>query len=159
MLANRLKKARKRKKITQQEVADVLNFSRQSLSKWENGTGTPNIETLKKLSAFYELSIADLTKEEQTEIKTKISQNADESWLFFIIIIISIPIAPFGLLTLPMVFSRNTKHNDFYKWINVFAIIVLSINLYVFYSCLKHFFVAETASSLLVRVCELINDI
>ncbi|WP_119904576.1 helix-turn-helix domain-containing protein [Brochothrix thermosphacta] len=34
MLANRLKKARKRKKITQQEVADALNFSRQSLSKW-----------------------------------------------------------------------------------------------------------------------------
>lgn len=152
MLANRLKKARKRKKITQQEVADALNFSRQSLSKWENGTGTPNIETLQKLSVFYELSIADLTKEEQTEIKAKNSKN-DEGWLLFIIMIIAIPIAPFGLLTLPIVFSRNTKNNIFHTWINLFIIIVLSFNLYVFYSYLKHFFVDETANSLLTTVC------
>lgn len=35
MLAKQLKSARLNKKFTQQEVADKLNISRQSISKWE----------------------------------------------------------------------------------------------------------------------------
>ena len=37
MLAENLKKARKNKGLSQEEVAEKLNTSRQSVSKWENG--------------------------------------------------------------------------------------------------------------------------
>lgn len=132
MVANRLKKVRKAKQLTQQEVADALNFSRQSLSKWENGTGAPNIETLKKLSAFYEISIADLTAEKEDMLRSHIfKRDIDESWLLVVIIILSIPLAPFGILTMPIVFLRNKKENALYKLIISLVLLVLVINFIV----------------------------
>lgn len=74
MLAKQLKSACPNKKFTQQEVADKLNISRQSISKWENGSSTPDIATLKVLASFYEISIQDLTKENK-QLKEKISRN------------------------------------------------------------------------------------
>ncbi|EUJ37299.1 transcriptional regulator [Brochothrix thermosphacta DSM 20171 = FSL F6-1036] len=74
MLAKQLKSARLNKNFTQQEVANKLNISRQSISKWENGSSTPDINTLKILASFYEISIQDLTKENES-LKEKIKSN------------------------------------------------------------------------------------
>lgn len=74
MLAKQLKSARLNKNFTQQEVANKLNISRQSISKWENGSSTPDINTLKILASFYEISIQDLTKENEN-LKEKIKSN------------------------------------------------------------------------------------
>lgn len=62
MLAKRLKVARHKKNLTQQEVAGKIKISRQSISKWENDASVPDINTLKALATFYETTIHDLTK-------------------------------------------------------------------------------------------------
>ena len=51
-----LKRARQTAKMTQQEVADNLNTSRSNITKYENGTLEPNIETIGMLAEIYNVS-------------------------------------------------------------------------------------------------------
>ncbi len=50
---NKLICLRKRRGLTQQELAEAVNVSRQAISKWELGAVTPSIENLRNLSALY----------------------------------------------------------------------------------------------------------
>ncbi len=52
-----LKKIRKQRNINQQKVAMDLNISREALSHYENGKRSPDIEMLKKLSLYFNVSI------------------------------------------------------------------------------------------------------
>ena len=48
---------RKQKNLNQLKVALDLNISREALSHYENGKRSPDIEMLKKLSAYFDVSI------------------------------------------------------------------------------------------------------
>lgn len=52
-----LKLIRKQKRYSQLKVALALNISRESLSYYENGKRCPDIETLKLLSQYFNVSI------------------------------------------------------------------------------------------------------
>lgn len=66
MLFNeKLKMLRKGKKLTQEELAEKLNVSRQAITKWETAEGIPDIENLKQISDFFNISIDELVKEEK----------------------------------------------------------------------------------------------
>ena len=52
-----LKNARKLKNLNQQKVAIDLNISREALSHYENGKRSPDIEMLRKLSDYFNVSI------------------------------------------------------------------------------------------------------
>lgn len=56
LLSLRLIYLRKQKGYTQSEVAEILNISRSSLSRYEKGTRIPNIEILMQLSLLYDVS-------------------------------------------------------------------------------------------------------
>ena len=51
---------RKQKGISQEELADKLNISRQTLSKWELGNSTPDMEKLILLSDYFDISLDEL---------------------------------------------------------------------------------------------------
>ncbi|RHP77527.1 XRE family transcriptional regulator [Coprobacillus sp. OF03-2AA] len=53
----KLKNLRKMKKLSQEEVAKVLNLSYSTLSRWENDTRIPTYEDLFKLGQFYGVSV------------------------------------------------------------------------------------------------------
>ena len=61
----KLQELRKNKGLTQEELAEILYVSRTAISKWESGRGYPNIESLKELSRFFEVSIDDLLSGEK----------------------------------------------------------------------------------------------
>lgn len=61
----KLQELRKNKGFTQEELAKILYVSRTAISKWESGRGYPNIESLKELSKFFEVSIDDLLSGEK----------------------------------------------------------------------------------------------
>ena len=61
-LGERLKESRVNKGFSQGDVAEYLQISRQSISKWETGNGYPDLDNLVKLSVYYEVSIYDLLK-------------------------------------------------------------------------------------------------
>ena len=61
----KLQELRKNKGLTQEELAEILYVSRTAISKWESGRGYPNIDSLKEISRFFEVSIDDLLSGEK----------------------------------------------------------------------------------------------
>ena len=53
LLGEKLKKLRKARGLSQEQLADQLNVSRQAISKWELGESIPDTENLILLSKFY----------------------------------------------------------------------------------------------------------
>jgi len=56
-----LTELRKNKKLTQLELAEQLNYSDKSISKWEKGDNLPDLETLNELCKFYGVTLDYLT--------------------------------------------------------------------------------------------------
>ena len=59
-LGNNLYKARRKKGLSQETVADTLGISRQTVSKWETDETLPNVFQAKEMARLYELSLDDL---------------------------------------------------------------------------------------------------
>ncbi len=62
--ADNLKEIRKKKGLSQEELADLLNVSRQAVSKWEQGIGYPEVEKLLVLSSQLNISLDSLMADE-----------------------------------------------------------------------------------------------
>lgn len=60
-LAERLRKARERKGLSQLEVYNRTNINNKTLSRYEKGGTIPDIETLKTLANLYEVSLSYLS--------------------------------------------------------------------------------------------------
>ena len=56
----KLQELRKRKGLTQEDLAEAIFVSRTAISKWESGRGYPNIESLKALAKFFDITIDEL---------------------------------------------------------------------------------------------------
>ncbi|QTN01114.1 helix-turn-helix domain-containing protein [Sediminibacillus dalangtanensis] len=69
--AEKLKKERKDKGWSQEELAEKLFVSRQSISKWENGQNFPSIEIIIKLSDLFGVTIDELLRSDE-ELKEKV---------------------------------------------------------------------------------------
>lgn len=68
MLGEKIKKYREEKKMTQMEVAEVLEVKPATISKYEAGALEPNIESLKKLAELFEVSVDELLKENEFDV-------------------------------------------------------------------------------------------
>lgn len=56
----KLQELRKRKGLTQDELAQALYVSRTAISKWESGRGYPNIDSLKSIALFFGITVDEL---------------------------------------------------------------------------------------------------
>lgn len=61
----KLQELRKKKGITQEELAARLYVSRTAISKWESGRGYPNIDSLKAISKFFSVSVDELLSSDE----------------------------------------------------------------------------------------------
>lgn len=70
MINTNLKRLRKIHQYTQEEIAEKLDVSRQSVAKWESGESTPDIDSCIKLTKLYNVKLDDLVNhsEEKTGI-------------------------------------------------------------------------------------------
>lgn len=78
-LGNSLYNSRKKKGLSQEEVAEKLGVSRQTISKWETEETVPDIYQAKKLAKIYGLSLDELIDADldQKEIE-EVIKNTDE---------------------------------------------------------------------------------
>lgn len=56
-LGQKLKEIRKKFGLSQEQLAEIINVSRQAITKWETDAGLPDTENLKELSRIFEISI------------------------------------------------------------------------------------------------------
>ena len=61
----KLQELRKRKGLTQEELAEMLFVSRAAISKWESGRGYPNIDSLKGIAKYFGVTIDELLSGEE----------------------------------------------------------------------------------------------
>lgn len=79
-LGNNLFNARKKKGLSQEEVAGKLGVSRQTISKWETDETLPDIRQSKRLAVLYGLSLDELIEFDidVREIQEVIDRTGDE---------------------------------------------------------------------------------
>lgn len=61
----KLQELRKNRKLTQEELAEILYVSRTAISKWESGRGYPSIDSFKQIALFFNVTIDDLLSSEK----------------------------------------------------------------------------------------------
>ena len=67
-----LKELRKEKGLTQEQLAEVLNVSSRTVSRWETGSNMPDISILVEIAGFYDVSIPEIVQgERKSEIMDK----------------------------------------------------------------------------------------
>ena len=69
--AEKLKSLRKQFKLSQEQLAEKIDVSRQAITKWETDGGLPDIENLMAISALFSVTIDELLSSEQRELKAR----------------------------------------------------------------------------------------
>lgn len=119
-LSAKLTSLRKQKGLTQMDLAEKLNVSRQAISRWEVGTAVPSTDNLKVLSELYGVTVDYLLNElndgavQIHEERAPISVNKNHTpktrksmmlWLFVADAIVAAVIA--SILTVVSIQNKN----------------------------------------------------
>lgn len=136
--ADILRDARIQAGLSQQQVAEKLNISRQSTSKWENNLSYPDVERIGQLCELYSLSAAELLgiAPDEAGLNFDDNRNTDDIQTRNIVLLIISVIIPFlgFILALKYLASafrreRTSKVNLLIYWsvlvINLFLSIIL----------------------------------
>ena len=78
-LAEKLVSLRKRAGLTQLDLAEKLNVSRQAISRWEVGIAVPSTDNLKVLGELYGVPVDFLLNDEMEVVPKKIETTEDLS--------------------------------------------------------------------------------
>ena len=71
IIGDNLTELRKRRGLTQLELAEKFNYTDRAVSKWENGDTLPDVEVLYQLCEYYGVTMDYLTHEENAQFKKK----------------------------------------------------------------------------------------
>lgn len=72
-----LRAFRKQKEFSQEYLAEKMNVSRQTISKWENGTAMPDLKKLTDLASLFDVSMDELLGTSAPDYKTSVSDNSE----------------------------------------------------------------------------------
>ncbi len=77
-IGKKIKEARLKAGLTQDQVSEAIQVSRQTLSNWENGRYYPDIASVIKLSDLYKISLDELLKGEKMKLNQEVNDNVFE---------------------------------------------------------------------------------
>ena len=104
MLGDKIKDLRVKNNITQEELAKEIYVTRNAISKWENNRGFPNLDSLKLLAKYFDISLDYLINDNEIKeltIKNNemivFNRNIIYSIILFIALIIVGTLLPFGI--------------------------------------------------------------
>lgn len=81
-LGSKIQQLRKSNNMSQQNLAEKLSVSNKTISKWECGNSTPDIEMLNKIANIFNISVDELIHEKNNESENNnTSDNIDDSIL------------------------------------------------------------------------------
>lgn len=112
IVAKNLIELRKRKNFTQGELAEMLNYSDKTISKWENGDSLPDISVLASLAEIYGITLDDLIHENAAEKAEE--KKALERYNQWIILSLSVVVV-FLIATLIFVYLKLKANIDYWQ--------------------------------------------
>lgn len=112
IISNNLISLRKSHNLTQNELAEKLAYSDNMVSRWERGEITPNIETLQKISEFYNVPLASLLEEHSVEQMSK-SEKIDNMKKFSIILMLVTTV--WFAITITFVYANVVLHKNIWR--------------------------------------------
>ena len=68
-LSDNLKKIRKEHNLSQEDLAESLGVSRQSVSKWESGQAYPEMDKVLQICKMFDVSIDDLLNQDIKKVQ------------------------------------------------------------------------------------------
>ncbi|CAM2874076.1 transcriptional regulator [Streptococcus acidominimus] len=80
-LHQRLIDLRKERGLSQEELAEKLYVSRQTISNWERGRTYPDINSLLLMATFFDISLDNLIKGDVDFMKHQVDQSQFKKWL------------------------------------------------------------------------------
>ena len=89
-LETRLKQRRNTLQMTQEEVAEKIHVSRQTISNWENGRNLPDINSLILISEIYAISLDKLMKGDPKMVKKLDEKIKRGKFFYFLVIVIGV---------------------------------------------------------------------
>ena len=95
-IEKKLKNARENANLTQEQVAQSIMVSRQTVSNWENGKSLPDIISIAKLSVLYKISIDELLGDDQ-RLQQKIEKDANIAKTNTIVILATATVSLFAI--------------------------------------------------------------
>lgn len=87
IIAKNLTTYRKKAGLTQAELAEKINYSDKSVSKWESGNGVPDVYTLTQLAQLYGVTLNDFVGEQaptEKEKKLKGTMRGLHAWIMLL---------------------------------------------------------------------------
>lgn len=90
LLGNAIVEARRKKKLTQQQLADALGVTNKTVSKWECGRGLPDQSMFQPLEQILEISVDDYVTEELSDGYTRMAKIISRVALISIAVILAI---------------------------------------------------------------------
>lgn len=85
-LGEKIRDQRKRAGLSQEQLAEKLNVSRQAITKWETNKGVPDISNLIAISDEFGLSLDELIKGDNVVKKKLISDSSSKKWHILVIV-------------------------------------------------------------------------
>ena len=148
--SEKLKELRIKKGLTQESLAEKLNISRQSISKWEQGINEPNIQTLKELCLIFQVSIDELVDDDKEVVLSIDEKNKKKTYILFwaqIAIALASVLNIFMLTCfmddiVPIHFDSHFKADSYGpKWFYLLTIVF--VLLFVGISCFHRYFLIK----------------
>ena len=130
VIAKNLIKYRKENGLTQQELAEKLNYSDKSISKWERGEGVPDIYILKQIAELYNVTVNDIIGMEKIENNATPTINKNKNHVLITLMSIGLVwlVATIIFAILKIIFPNTLTISYCY----IYAIPVSFIVLYIF---------------------------
>ena len=115
-IGNKIMELRKKKGLSQEELAEKIGVARQTISKWELGETSPDLKQAKELSKVFKVSLDELTDNDIKDILVEKTSNTEKlaglilKFLKFMIIFIIV--LPLLLIGLRVLFKNIHEHNS-----------------------------------------------
>ena len=117
IISKNIKALRTERGWTQQEMADMLFVTRQTVSNWENGKALPDVETLLQIAEKLDIDVNELVYG-----KRKISEQLKKSIIFSLMCLIALSICQYILNYVNLKYLKNNfillANNLYYFTIN-----------------------------------------
>lgn len=120
-LGNKIKYYRNEKELSQEELAERVYVSRQTISNWENNKSYPDINSIVLLSEIFEISIDNLIKGDVEQMKKEINSEEVKKLNFYATMMVILMLVA-TILLMPML-----KFIGLYGFIPYFVLVACAM--------------------------------